>query len=400
MPTGGEGELTVTVRMRVSPEPENQQALLNLMKRYRDALNYSIRAIIASKALSLTKAHRLLYSDLRERYGLPARVAQDCYREAIAIARSWLKNPKRGSMPTVKGLSVWLTHGQGYRAKGGYVELAGSYRLRVIGWDRRYDDFPNREARLVFRDGRFDLYVAKRVPRPAKYAPKGALAVDINERQVVVGNSSVEVRMETPVERALRYRRLAERLQGKYSSSRYRAWRRRSGVRRRIRHFHRKARNIIEDWARRTAHIIVTLAKQSQLAVAREDLTGLVESLRELSKDHRTALIMLGYRRLGFWIDWQAEKGGVPLFVVDPADTSSTCPRCGAKLVEVGYRRLRCPRCGLEADRDTIAILNIEGRALGKMGGTLTSPTAPQVTDVSPNRWGEPVNRPKGALAL
>jgi len=80
----------------------------------------------------------------------------------------------------------------------------------------------------------------------------------------------------------------------------------------------------------------------------------------------------------------------VPLLVVDPAGTSSTCPRCGAELVEVGHRRLRCPKCGFEADRDTIAILNIERRALSKMGGTLTSPTAPQVTDVSLNRWGEP----------
>jgi len=400
MPAGGDGELTLSVKMRVSPEPEQQQALLNLMRRYRDALNYSVRAIIASRALSLTKAHKLLYNDLRERYGLPARVAQDCYREAIAIARSWLKNPKRGAVPTVRNLSMWLTYEEGYRIKDNHMELAGGYRLRVIGWDRRYDSFPNREARLVFRDGRFDLYVTKRVLRPAKYAPKGVLAVDVNERQIVVGNSRVEVRVETPVERALRYRRLAERLQGKYSSSRYRAWRRRRGVRRRVRHFRRKAKNIIEDWARKASHTIISLAKQSQLAVAREDLTGLVESLRELSKDHRTALIMLGYRRLGFWIDWQAEKNGVPLFVVDPADTSSTCPRCGAELVEVGYRRLRCPNCGLEADRDSIAILNIERRALSKMGGTLTSPTAPQVTDVSPNRWGEPVNRPKGTLAL
>ncbi|MFP3310114.1 MAG: hypothetical protein RXO27_04890, partial [Acidilobus sp.] len=142
MLTGGEGALTVTVRMRVSPEPEQQQALLDLMKRYRDALNYSVRTLIASRALSLTKAHRLLYSTLRERYGLPARVAQDCYREAIAIARSWLKNPKRGDIPTAKRLSMWLTHELGYRVKGDRVELAGSYRLRVIGWDRRYDGFP------------------------------------------------------------------------------------------------------------------------------------------------------------------------------------------------------------------------------------------------------------------
>jgi IS605 OrfB family transposase len=390
MPAGGEGELTVTVRMKVSPEPEQEEAILDLLRRYRDALNYSIRTLIANRALSLGKAHRLLYSTLRERYGLTSRASLDCEREAIAIAKSWLRNPRRGNIPIVKSMNMWLTHERGYKIKDNYVELAGGHRLRVIGWDKRYDDFPNREARLVFRDGRFDLYVTKRVPRPAKYAPKGVLAVDINERQIVVGNSRVEVRIETPVERALRYRRLAERLQGKYSSTRYNAWLRRSGVRRRVRHFHRKARNIIEDWARRTAHIIVSLAKQGQLAVAREDLTGLVEGLRRLPKSHRTALIALGYRRLAFWIDWQAEKNGVPLFVVEPAGTSSTCPRCGAKLVEVGHRRLRCPRCGLEADRDSIAVLNIEGRALSKMGGSLATPTAPQMTDVAPNRWGEP----------
>jgi IS605 OrfB family transposase len=390
MPAGGEGELTLTVRMRVSPEPEQQRAVLDLMRRYRDALNYSIRVIIANRALSLGKAHRLLYNDLKERYGLPSNIAVGCYREAIAIAKSWLRNPRRGDMPVVKGLSMWLTHELGYRVKGDHVELIGGYRLRVIGWDRRYDDFPNREARLVFRDGEFTLYVFKRVPRPAKYAPKGVLAVDINERQIVVGNSSVEVRVETPIERALRYRRLAERLQEKYSSSRYNAWLRRSGIRRRVRHFHRKAKNIIEDWARKTSYMIISLAKQGQLAVAREDLTGLVESLRRLPKGHKSALLAFGYRRLAFWVDWQAEKNGVPILVIDPAGTSTMCPRCGAELVEVGHRRLRCPRCGLEADRDSIAVLNIERRALSQMGGTLASPTAPQVTDVNPNRWGEP----------
>jgi len=386
MSAGGEGELTLTVRMKVSPEPEQQQAILDLMRRYRDALNYSIRAVIANKALSLNRAHRLLYEDLKERYGLPARVAQDCYREAIAIAKSWLRNPRRGSTPTVKGLSVRLTHGLSYRVYGDHVELLGDYRLRVIGWDRRYDNFPGRDTKLMFRDGEFTLYVTKRVPRPTKYAPKGVLAVDINEKQIVVGNSRVEIRVETPIERALHYRRLAERLQEKYSSTRYMAWRRRSGVRRRIRRFYRKARNIIEDWARKTAHTIISLARQGQLAVAREDLTGLVESLRKLPKEHRVALIALGYRRLAFWIDWQAEKNGVPLFVVDPTGTSSTCPRCGAELMEVGHRRLRCPKCGFEADRDTIAILNIERRALSQMGGTLTSPTALQMTYVNPNR--------------
>ena len=48
--------------------------------------------------------------------------------------------------------------------------------------------------------------------------------------------------------------------------------------------------------------------------------------------------------------------------------TSSTCPKCGSRLVESGYRRVRCPRCGFEADRDTVAVMNIEVKALSKMG--------------------------------
>jgi transposase len=132
--------------------------------------------------------------------------------------------------------------------------------------------------------------------------------------------------------------------------------------------------------------------------VAREDLTGLVEALRKLPKNHRVKLIIMGYSRLEKWIDWQAMKLGAPLAIVDPRGTSSECPQCGSKLEENGYRRLRCPRCGFEADRDIVGKLNIRRRALkilGISGGVLASLTAPQMTDVNPNRWGEPMIRPK-----
>ena len=35
-----------------------------------------------------------------------------------------------------------------------------------------------------------------------------------------------------------------------------------------------------------------------------------------------------------------------------------------------------------------------------KMGGSLVTPTAPQRTDLAPNRCGEPVNRSRGTLTL
>jgi hypothetical protein len=45
---------------------------------------------------------------------------------------------------------------------------------------------------------------------------------------------------------------LAKGLQRKYSSTRYPAWGRRRGILNRIRSYHRKARNTLEDWARKT----------------------------------------------------------------------------------------------------------------------------------------------------
>jgi putative transposase len=374
MPSGCEGALTLTIGMKVSPEPDSHQELLDLMKRYRDALNYSIRVIIENKALSLSKAHKLLYNVLREKFGFPSRIAIDCYRNAITIAKSWLKNPDKGKIPTAKKPCIWLTANYSYRIRDGCVELIGGFKLRIIGWDKRYDSYPNREARLIFRNGEFFLMVSKQIPKPEKYAPKGVLAIDVNEREIVIGNSHSEQRLKTPIERALHYRLLAENLQKKYSSLGYNAWFRRKGIRKRIRHFYRKARNIIDDWAKQISHKVVVLARQNQYAVGREDLTGLIENLRKLPRDHRVALLILSYRKLAFWIDWQCKKHGIPHKAVEAKGTSSICPQCNSKLKENGYRMLKCSKCGFEADRDVVAVINIEKKALLEMGCPLTAP--------------------------
>ncbi|MFP3228564.1 MAG: RNA-guided endonuclease TnpB family protein [Caldisphaera sp.] len=232
--------------------------------------------------------------------------------------------------------------------------------------DRRYNSYPNKEARLLLKDGKFILKISKHVPEPAKYSPSGVLAVDVNEKQIVVGNRKSEYRLDTNIERALHYRQLAENLQKKHSYPKYNAWLRRGGIRRRIKSFHRKARNIIEDWAKKTSHEIVALAKQYQYTLAREDLTNLVENLRKLPKEHKVSLLILSYRRLEHWIDWQCEKHGVPSIIINPKGTSSICPICGSKLVEVNYRKLKCNKCGFEANRDTIAVINIEKKAYKK----------------------------------
>jgi len=400
---GGEGFLTATVVVAVRPEPQ----VVELVRRYKMALQYAVNWILdrstavktrrgKAKAVTppLREIHSTLYNALKEAYGLPSKIAQDCYRNALAVVKSWLGNGARGRRPMIRRAAVWLTHGYSYRIRKGHVEIAGGIRLEIIGMDKRYTNYEYKEARLVQRGDRMYLHVTVKIPKPKPYQPKGVVAVDVNERYVYYGNSRQVARVETAVDRAERQRRLAERLQQKYSWPKYEAWRRRHGVLNRIRHFHRRARNIVADWARKTALLIVVNALVAQAAVAREDLTGLKERLDHLTYGHRRRTTWMTYRRLAWWIDWQAAKRGVLVVVVDPRGTSTTCPFCGARLVEVRPRWMYCSKCGFEGDRDVVAVFNIERRA--QMGGPLAAPTAPQMTDVPTNRWGEPMSRPKG----
>jgi IS605 OrfB family transposase len=397
MTTGDEGFLTLSIGMRVSPEP----VVIELLHRYRDALNYAIKKILDNNLKTLKQIHKILYRDLVERFNLPSRIALDCYRDALTNVKSWRNNPKRGRRPIVKKLSMLLHPELSYRIKDGYVEIIGGIRLKIIGLYRRYDDYKNREARLIYKRDKLFLWISKKIPKPKKYTPIDVIGVDINEKKIVYGDEIINIEKDTAINRAYKYIKLAEDLQRKYSSSKYIAWRRR-GIFKRIRSYHEKARNILIDWTRKISLEIIRLARELRYAVSREDLTNLIKSLRKLPKDHKTKLIIMGYSRIERWIDWQAEKNGVPYVKVDPNGTSSECPICDYKrLEEIGYRRLKCPRCGFEADRDVIGKLNVRKKGLRELGishrgGALTPLTAPQMTDVNPNRWGEPMNRPEG----
>ena len=68
---------------------------------------------------------------------------------------------------------------------------------------------------------------------------------------------------------------------------------------------------------------------------------------------------------------YKAEWAGRELVEVDPKYTSRICNECGNITPQSEYRTYRCSVCGLEADRDTNAALNILERAFGNAGGIL-----------------------------
>jgi len=368
-------KLIVTIKAKVEPTPE----LIELLRRYRDGLNMAIRwavdwARAKGRLPTLSEIEKAVYKMLRA-MGLPAYMASACYREALAVVKAYMANGTKGEVPVVRSLHMWL-HKSAYRVRDGHLYVTGGYKAKVIGIEERYREGEWREAKLVYRGGDMYLYIAVEVPKPTPIAPRGIIAVDVNEQYVYYGNSQWVKKVKTPVEKAVQLRKLAEELKRKYSSTHHRVERKSKKLQERIRRFYKKARDVVEDWAKKTAVRIVEEARRRSCAVAVENLTGLVEAIRELPKEHRVKLMALAYRRLLWWIKWQAAKRGVMVVEVDPKGTSTTCPKCGAKMAEVGHRRVRCTVCGFEAGRDIVAVSNIEKRARSMLSNPTFSPLA------------------------
>ncbi|BBG26412.1 hypothetical protein IC007_0920 [Sulfuracidifex tepidarius] len=134
----------------------------------------------------------------------------------------------------------------------------------------------------------------------------------------------------------------------------------------------------MED-ARKVGKWVVEIARMMGANVIKlENLKNLIKNVDKLSKEFRDKLYLMQYRRVQYWIVWQARKRGMIVEFVNPSHSSVSCPKCGKRMEEVAHRYFRCSSCGYENDRDVIAIMNLNRR------GSLTLSTAPQMRDVNP----------------
>jgi len=135
---------------------------------------------------------------------------------------------------------------------------------------------------------------------------------------------------------------LRSKLLGKY---RGREWRR-------IREIYNRAAKEIINKAKEVGATIIVM---EGLSVHKED-----KGSRELNgRIHRWS-----YSRFQRILEYQAKLHRLSVKYVDPRNTSKICPVCGGELdISPNERRLmKCQRCGLEEDRDVIAVKNLVKR--------------------------------------
>jgi putative transposase len=217
-------------------------------------------------------------------------------------------------------------------------------------------------AKLGLKDGTpAVMLVAERLVEP--YKPESLLPVDVNswkhgvvwaliknERISSIGRERPDLgRVERWQSKAVKLERLLGRLERLGLDD--------GNLRREARRTRSKMYRYLGDYSQWLANKIIRKALKHKSKVVIDK--ALEESWRDLLEEGlsrgRAKVYMVGVRRFIRLLEAQLRWYGVPYeFKRLP---SRLCPNCEVGMEELPGRRVRCPNCGLEEDRDMIPIL-------------------------------------------
>jgi len=227
--------------------------------------------------------------------------------------------------------------------------------IRIGTYQEAKLDRKVRQCDLILRKGIFYLAVTVDAPEPTPDDPVDALGVDLGVVHLVV-DSDGEFYSGEQVDKV---REKTDRLKASLQSK---------GTRSAKRHL-KKLSGKEANFRRNTNHIIskrlVSKAKDTQRAIALEDLNG-IGSRTTVRHSQRRRHKSWAFAQLCHFIAYKARLAGVLVKLVDPKHTSQTCPRCGfvSKSNRQSQSSFVCQVCGFASNADLVGAINIAHWAL------------------------------------
>jgi len=367
-------EIRLTAKFKVDFTDADEATISEIHRLFKEYQRIVNELIEYAHSHGITSSMRLWYANYREMRQkhptLPSHYICTACWHAASIYESFIELKKLGmcekERPTFKGQVIWLD-------KELFKLDTNGWRVSIIVHEKRWitlkllhcryhERFKGMRlggARLVLKDGG-NLYLnvvfRQTIVLPEMDADAKVIAVDVNENAIVYGNDDFIERFETNegiirtryflkrrlIQSKIRGRGLRARLLEKY----------RGRERHRVREIYYRAAKEIIGKAREVGATVIVM---EDLDIHKRDLGS-----RELNgRIHRW-----GYGKFQRILEYQAKLHGLNVKYVDPAYTSRICPVCGGELEESsnGRRLRKCKRCGLEEDRDAIAVKNLTKR--------------------------------------
>jgi putative transposase len=341
------------------PDKSQAEALLSTLRAANDACNFVSRAAQQEKSFRQFDLHHLCYRNVRLRFNLSAQVA---VRVISKVADSYKLDRKTERKFKSTGSIAYDDRIMSWRMPESRVSIwttSGRIRVPFVCGKRQRDLLLSRkgETDLIYRNGKFYLSTTCDVKSPDKTDTTDVLRIDLGIKNIAV-DSDGTVHSSGKVNNARhRHRRLRTKLQEKGTRSAKRKLKKLSG----------KESRFARDVNRCISKVIVAMAKGTKRAVALEDLTGIRMRIT-VPRLRRAALSSWSFNQLRSFIAYKAERKGIPMVLVDPKNTSRTCPECGTidKRNRKCQRLFTCVSCGFAGLADHIAAENIRRAAVNQ----------------------------------
>jgi putative transposase len=367
--------LTRTICCKLDVEGHDA-ALAATQHAFNEAATWIARVCWDEGITNTNTAHHRVYGETREQFGLGAQLAV-CARAKAVEAIKAVKAKKRETCPTFGPRGSIRYDARTYRLLSLDRVSLNTLEGRVVcrlALGARQDSMlvdPAWEvggADLVWRAGTYYLHITQSREAPNEIEPDGGtLGVDLGIVNLATDSDGEHFTGGIVHLVRTRYHLRRQRLQ-------------RVGTRnakRRIRCTGQREARFQKD----TNHIIskrlVQKAAVSCKAIALEDLSGIRERTT-VRHEHRYERHSWAFFQLRQYITYKATWAGVPVYLVDPRNTSRTCSCCGhcEKVNRKSQAEFLCQRCGFAANADENAALNISRKERAAVNRPMASPLA------------------------
>jgi len=135
------------------------------------------------------------------------------------------------------------------------------------------------------------------------------------------------------------------------------------------------AKKLMKKYSKREKNRVMDIMHKITTTIVRELISIRNGAILENLKNFKDRILNGGkvnrklskwnYRMFQFMLEYKLRWFGLPVKHVNPANSSKTCPFCSGSLAAYRGRFMKCSNCGLIADRDVVAVLNLRMWGLG-----------------------------------
>jgi IS605 OrfB family transposase len=351
--------MKLTLQIQLLPDKDQDAKLQATVRRFNEAASWLSKKAFEHRTANKVALQKLFYVELRALFGLSAQMAIRCIAQVV---EAYKRDKTR--CPTFRPFAAMPYDQRIVSFKGldrvSLLTLAGRIIVPMVMGRYQRERFTPAvgQSDLVRRkDGKWFLLTVVDVPDGTPVPTTDFIGVDLGLTNIATDSTGEPFSGGTIKGLRHRHARLRARLQSKGTKS----------ARRLLKKRRRKESLFARDVNHCVSKKLVAKAQGTNRGIALEDLKG-IRSRMTVKKPQRRIQHSWAFAQLRLFIEYKAKLAGVPVVLVNPRNTSRTCPCCSCvhKANRPTQSLFFCIRCGFSGHADTIAAENIRRAAVNR----------------------------------